>query len=143
MNELFLKTAYTCKIIYDNILRCLKIPSVDGDCPNYCLRLILGFTCSFSYRVIFKIGISLSVCYFFFFKISVILAIQLNPYIQGWIHRVRTQHSTPTPVHWRTVVGEEKKIEWTQIHIYENILQRNMFKCWERKIWVFSWHQYC
>ena len=69
MNELFLKTAYTCKIIYDNILRCLKIPSVDGDCPNYCSRLILDFTCSFPYRVIFKIGISLSVCYFFFLDI--------------------------------------------------------------------------
>ena len=58
---------YTCKFIYDNILRCLKIPSVDGACPNYCLRFILGFTCSFSYRVIFKIGISPSACYFFFF----------------------------------------------------------------------------
>ena len=70
MNELYLKTVYTCKIIYDNIFGCLKVPSIDGACPNYCLRFILGFTCSFSYRVIFEIGISLSVCYFFFFSFS-------------------------------------------------------------------------
>ena len=148
MNELYLKTVYTCKIIYDNIFGCLKVPSIDGACPNYCLRFILGFTCSFSYRVIFEIGISLSVCYFlFFFWISVILAIQLNPYIQGWFHRVRTQYSPappPFPVHWRTVVGKEnwKILEWTRTQICGNILQKNMFKCGEGKIWVLLWNQY-
>ena len=136
---------YTCKFIYDNILRCLKIPSVDGACPNYCLRLILGFTCSFSYRVIFKIGISPSACYFFFFSF---FFRYLLFWLFSWILISRggdptfNPHPSP-PVHWRTAVGKEKKLEWTRTQICENILQKNMFKCWDRKIWVLWWHQYC